>query len=144
LGIDNDRRFLDLGRKYYPEYADNILEKDARDETNFRLDNDLVIIRKPQIFGSNLEEISRGEVIPDWDKILNNSIKSIKQDGILLITATTKQEIEAVLKHVRSSNPEMNTILEGRDFDHIDFLIPGTIGNEDNFATVLTRTTNPG
>ncbi len=60
--------------------------------------NDLIIIRNPDVFGSIQHVLSSGGITNEWKKILLNSLESLRTGGYLFLTTHAKNELEAILE----------------------------------------------
>jgi hypothetical protein len=138
-GIDSNPSAINLSRNRYPNHQLDFIEADATKPENIPADQDLVLIRKPQVSGSSLEEYLQPEMIETWKKIFSNGTEALSPDGYMIITTTTIQEMEAVMNYLQSSELSLESALGRELFHQIDLPQEPVVGNEDKFISVLKK-----
>lgn len=67
---------------------------------------DLAILRNPQVGYSAIKD----KVAGPWDKIIRNTAKSVKPEGIMLVTAHSTAEFERIMSFIDGANLGINLI----------------------------------
>jgi hypothetical protein len=127
-----------LARARYPEFQQDIIEVDATNSENLPIKQDLVLLRKPQVFGNSIKEHLQEQIVVSWQKILSNASDVIDMDGHLILTTPTIEEMEATIKYLKDQRPELVSEL-GKPFHQIDIPQDPVIGNEDKYIAVMRR-----
>ncbi len=107
-GIDKDSLHINGAKLYNKDLADqnpNITFEvaDARESEVIgdKEDiNDMVIMRNPQVEGSYADLSTNSSTPEDWEKIIDNTVKSIRIGGYIFATANIERDLKILTNHL--------------------------------------------
>jgi len=119
-GIDIDNEAIELAKNNLPRNRENNFKFIIGDASN--LENikevpqsaDVVFIRHQQMTQPNY---NKENIIEDdlWKKIINEGIKKLDTEGILIITSYTDKEHEFLIDYLKTLNRNIKIISEGEN-----------------------------
>jgi len=86
---------------------------DARDKDAFGSKPwDIVILRNPQVGGSNFDTSKKSTSKDDWYKIIINSLEALVKGGTLFISVDEEHERDMVLRHINSFSNNISIVVD--------------------------------